>query len=163
MGMPPGKGLIYLSDVVKGPVKTGFGPRILEPRILPDQILALAEHREEPSPQGAAERSTELVVVGPVVVGVTAAIGRLGKLEERILIPSQIQKLSSELLVSAAQLQEVRDFEAGPVPDLVADSVDLADRLMHERGNLAGNHSDLTLLGPGHKLISFCHNSNVFQ
>lgn len=157
------QGLVNLGNAAERPVKAGFGPRVPQSRILPDQVLALAEHGEESSPQGAAERSAELVVVAPVVVGAAAAIGRLGKLEERILIPSQIQKFSSELLVSAAQLQEVWDFEPGPVPDLVADSVDFVDGLMHERGNLAGNHSDLPLLGPGHKLISFCHNSNVFQ
>ena len=62
------------------------------------------------------------------------------------------------------EVQRLREFPGLlPLPDLVADSVDFVDGLMHERGNLAGNHSDLTLLGPGHKLMSFCHNSNVFQ
>ena len=47
------KGLVNLGNAAERAVKAGFGPRVLESWILPDQLLALAEHGEESFPQGA--------------------------------------------------------------------------------------------------------------
>ena len=48
-------------------------------------------------------------------------------------------------------------------PRLLFDSLDSLHIGPGQFGDQRRNHFDLFLLGPGHKLISFCHNSNVFQ
>ena len=44
------------------------------------------------------------------------------------------------------------------VPDPFTQAIDTLQFFVKETSDFRGNHFDLTVLSPGHKLISFCHN-----
>jgi hypothetical protein len=49
------------------------------------------------------------------------------------------------------------------ITDLVTDAIELLNFVVNVCIKLGGNHTDLAFVGPGDKLIRFCHNKTYFN
>ena len=150
-----------ISNMVAGLLEVALVPGIPELGILPDQIFANAEHGEEAATEGFAENLSPFGVVP--LTALQAALGRPGILLERILYPAQSQKADSQFFVGLAQLENTTAFLLAPVADAVGLTVDGLQFGMNIICDFAGNHADLAFVGPGYKLIRFCHNKTYFN
>ena len=83
---------VGISEVVAGLLQAAVLPDVLEPRILADQVLAGAEHREESAPKGLFQHIAPFRFP-PVVRRGRAAVGSFGKEQEWFFHLSQVQEI----------------------------------------------------------------------
>ena len=87
----------------------------------------------------------------------------MGILLESILDTPQIQEPHCQLFIGLTDPEDVATLINGAVTDTVDETIDSVQFGVKVSGYFAGDHSDLALLGPGHKLIRISHNKKYFN
>ena len=128
------------------------GGRIPEGGMFPQQPAALTVHREEAAPEGHAENESFVAVAPPEIIDVRHFDGcrRIGI--ESIPDVSDAFVEAAQILVSAAQLDQI--FRLFPKVEW-AEAVDILDPLDERLRHLThkvGKHADPAVFGPSHQL-----------
>lgn len=155
------KAVKWISDIAEGTPEFTFVPVVFEPGVFPDHVFAGAEHCEEPSAERLAKDFAPFGVL-PLAAAQTAPC-RLGILSESLFNPPQPKKPHGQFLVRLAQPDDILSLMDAVVADAVGHATDDLQLGMDIVAYFGGNHPDLVLFSPGHKLIRFCHNKMYFK
>ena len=148
-------------DKVVGVLEVTPVPGISEPGILPHQVFASTEHGKEAAAKGLAKDISPFGVVP--FAAVEAALGRPGILPECFLNPAQSHEADGQLFMGLAQLENISAFMLASVANPVFHAADGFKFGLDIVRHFGGNHPYLAFVGPGYKLIRFCHNSVQFK
>ena len=136
----------------------------LDGRVLLGQVSAAVVHRKETVFQGSVKEEADIGIIPTVVRAIGNQQSRFCKLEESVLPIADPHKEAGECFVSpAAPDQLIRLGVFAVCPRLILQVLDSLHIGLGQFGNERGDHFDLSLVGPGHKLISFSHNDTVIK
>ena len=128
--------------------------RVFQERVLPEKSAALSVHREKPSLEGLAEKESFVAVAPPDIVGVGDGQGSGDAGVEGFPDVTQTFVVSAQGFMRAAEFNQVlRLFLEGA--RMTFERFDAVFERLGEQLNEGGNHTDLTVFGPGHELTSF--------